>query len=217
MLLEDASSRKFSSVDFGRAADEGRRTLKGLGLPPPTEFIQAPSEVLETEAALLEAEREKSSLTWKVEVAARRAVAALRARMDQIRSGLAAAGGVVRERTSSAREFIAPRLAKAVLRLQSLRTKPELPSADPELPEVKLAASFDLSQDEQADTAKTPVPIMSGSKAKPRGCSQWDVTTQVVDMQERKKSKVTKEEEEKPAKEIPVNDLVLPPSSPQEG
>ena len=79
MLLEDvSSSRSMSSVDFGRAAQEARSSPKGLALPPPTEMIQAPVEVLDAEAALLEAQREKDSLLWRARVQLRRVSAIAR-------------------------------------------------------------------------------------------------------------------------------------------
>jgi hypothetical protein len=73
MLLEDASSgRGFSSVDFGRARAEAAANPKGIGLPPPTEFIHSPDLILDADSALKAARREKSSFIWRAKVQLRR-------------------------------------------------------------------------------------------------------------------------------------------------
>jgi hypothetical protein len=73
VFLEDVSSRRsLSSADFGKAAQEAANNPKGIALPPPTEFIHSPSEILDAEAALIEAHREKSSLLWRARLQLRR-------------------------------------------------------------------------------------------------------------------------------------------------
>lgn len=242
MLLEDASSRNLSSVDFGRAAEEGRRTVKGLGLPQPTEFIEAPKEVLDTEAALLEAEREKSSIRWRVESALRRMAARIRDRIDRAHFAVTSLAQSARERAGDARVRLCGTLEAAVKKLQSLRPKPkpELPRAAtpepkvppvpaperpevppspaPERPEVPLSPAFALSSEEQDDTDRTEAPRAHGpsNKPKPRGSSQWEVTTQIVDMRKRKRSRAGAHPGQPNTERIQVSDLVLAYSPPDQ-
>ncbi len=185
MLLEDASSRSLSSVDFGRAAQEAAANPKGLALPPPTEFIRAPSDLIDTEAALQEARRERASLVWRARVQLRRV------------------------------SEIARQLARRTLELL-----PKAADDEEDLPLVEVDEEIGLIEDDEADTARTPTPVPfpaarreepkqekqekpeKKEKRRPPSATQWEVTTQIVDMTKRKKGMPSR-----PG--IQVSDLVL--------
>jgi hypothetical protein len=171
MLLEDVSSQgSLSSADFGRAKQEAASNPKGLALPPPTEFIKTPVDILDADSAILEAEREKQSLVWR----ARRHLR----RVSDIAKDLA-------------------------IKTWELLPKPIDPKdLEEELPAVEVSKEIDLDPEDQADTARTPVPIPA---AKPRARStEWAVTTQVVDMGRRKKAR-----RKRPDSIVPIEDLTL--------
>ena len=81
-----------------------------------------------------------------------------------------------------------------------LLPKPAEP--EEELPEVEVSKEIDLDPKDQADTARVPTPVPT---AKPRARSkEWEVTTQVVDLRERKKGPGTR-----PGSVVPISDLTL--------
>jgi hypothetical protein len=163
MLLEDvSSSRKYSSVDFGKAAQDAAANPKGLGLPPPTEFIQSPELILDADAALRDARREKESLIWRARLQLRRV-------------------------SEIAREL-------------AIKTWELLPKKADE-PAVEVSKDIDLEEDDQADTARMPTPVPFPINRK---TSQWEVTTQVVDMTKRRKASGTRK-----SSQVPVEDLTL--------
>jgi hypothetical protein len=210
--LEDASSRGLSSVDFGRAVDQARKSPKGLALPPPTEFIQAPELVLELDAALVEVHREKSSIAW-------------RCRLVLFRLG--ASWERFAERTS---ELMASMSASSRRWLRLLRRRARGMAAlvrdgmqRDTRPTLELSRGCDFDDGDVADTARVPTPVPSKDPPakrapsvrldpKPRKTSQRDITTQVIDLRKRRSSSLPR-----PDKVISVSDLFLPAGTPKPG
>jgi hypothetical protein len=161
MLLEDVSSdRSLSSVDFGKAAQKAGTSPKGIALPPPTEFIKAPLEILDADAALDDARREKDSLVWRARVQLRRV-------------------------SDIAKDLV---LRTWELLPKPAGSKP--PDTSDEPPPVEVSEEMDLDPIDQADTDRLPTPApfpIPREGRRPSG-NQWEVTTQVVDMTRRRKS-----------------------------
>ncbi len=191
MFLEDATSRSLSSVDFGRAAQDAARNPKGLALPPPTEFIHAPSEILDEEAALQQARLEKQSILWRARVRLRRV------------------SEIARDLALQTWELLSHRIESDTFDYD----EPEVLDEQPDLPPLEVSQEIDLREDDDADTARvpTPVPFPAHREGGAPGKDEWTVTTQVVDMTRRRKGKGTRPGS-LPGRPIPVSDPILDPS-----
>ena len=182
MHLEDKSSRGLSSVDFGRAAElPKRRSLKGLAAPPPTECIQMPSALLETEAAVLEAIAEKQTLEWRLEVALHATKQWASRTWDAFAAFSVRTAHSMMESAEEGWAYCEPRIQRLSVQLQD-----------------RLQDFVDRMQD--SGTATTRPPVL---EPKPRRrSSQWDVTTVVVDMSARRRPSSLN-------REVKISDLTL--------
>jgi hypothetical protein len=186
MLLEDVSTRSLSSVDFGRAAQDAAANPKGLALPPPTEFINAPVDILDAEAALSAARRERESMLWRIGRQLRRVIE------------------LAKDILLKTRNFVPKRSSPDDLPEVEVSKEIDLePDDEADTARNPTPAPFPAVQ------RQAPAPprrnIVEEVKPRRKNSNQWKVTTQVVDMRPRKKSQTG----EKEGNEIPIDDLTL--------